>query len=813
MAAMRKLKASNGIRHRYVSLLAMVVVIATGVFALRMPAGAVADGGGAAAGAKRQELETSSAPSQRIDSLIEAQLAEQGLEPNAAIDDATFLRRAYLNIGGRIPTIEEAEAFLGDTYPDKRERLIARLLDSDAYVSNFYHFWADLLRINSDLDGAVKAAYELWVKRALRENLAYDEMVRDLVSADGKFWENGATGYYFRDRGMPLDNMSNTVRIFLGTRLECAQCHDHPFDKWTQMDYYEMAAFSFGMSTRNYRSTNRQLVADQMKQRMQAAFVEATGIEGFPAMSAAQLEKALGNPRKRGRFDKLGLNEKQLRRVVAKGAAAAKVVGEEADAMKEVIGELYNPLKYVAVSEQQSAQVKLPHDYQYSDADPHDPVAARTMFGADISPLDFEAEGIEAYAQWMTSKENPTFTKVIVNRLWKEVFGLGVFEPLDEITDQTRVSNPELLAYLETLMRDFDYDIKAFLEVLYNTRSYQRAADASEIVMGEPYYFQGPVLRRMSAEQIWDSVVALALADADRYQPRLKKQLESIDRQRLIFKSLEERSPEEFMAMVEELAPVFGGLRVRLNEMREQMVAAQQAGERDRLQELRREMSRVSKSAKQRVAEVGYIYLDRQVDGDDLIAALGLNEVSSGAMAPSTMAAADEMGSDVRSVVTNLPKVELPDMPEGLDRREKKAWAAEQKGDYSIYRNLIAGMARASELDSPARRGHFLRDFGQSDREVIENAADNASVPQALNLLNGPIVEALTNRFAVFGKRIHEADDGEEKVRMIFQAMLTREPSAEEIALVNAEVENFGDQAYEGIVWALLNTRQFLFIQ
>ena len=122
-------------------------------------------------------------------------------------------------------------------------------------------------------------------------------------------------------------------------------------------------------------------------------------------------------------------------------------------------------------------------------------------------------------------------------------------------------------------------------------------------------------------------------------------------------------------------------------------------------------------------------------------------------------------------------------------------------------------MARASELESPARRGHFLREFGQSDREVIENAAHHASVPQALNLLNGTIVEALTNEFAVFGNRIQKAGDPEEKIQMIFQAMLTREPTANEMAIALGELEAHGDSAYEGIVWALLNTRQFIFIQ
>ena len=73
-----------------------------------------------------------------------------------------------------------------------------------------------------------------------------------MVAAQGKAWDNGAIGYYMRDRGMPLDNMANTVRVFLGTRIECAQCHNHPFDKWTQMQFYQMAAFTYGVQTQDY---------------------------------------------------------------------------------------------------------------------------------------------------------------------------------------------------------------------------------------------------------------------------------------------------------------------------------------------------------------------------------------------------------------------------------------------------------------------------------------------------------------------------------------------------------------------------------
>jgi hypothetical protein len=120
-------------------------------------------------------------------------------------------------------------------------------------VQHFFNYWADVLRVtsNGQQTGQITgAAYMNFVKQSLRDNKPYDEFVRDMVAAQGKAWENGAIGYYMRDRGMPLDNMANTVRVFLGTRIECAQCHNHPFDKWTQMQFYKMAAFTYGVQTR-----------------------------------------------------------------------------------------------------------------------------------------------------------------------------------------------------------------------------------------------------------------------------------------------------------------------------------------------------------------------------------------------------------------------------------------------------------------------------------------------------------------------------------------------------------------------------------
>lgn len=748
----------------------------------------------------------------KIDALVEAMLAKQGLKPNEAIDDATFVRRAYLDIAGRVPTIEEAENFHGSDYPRKREQLIADLLESEGHMSHAYNFWADVLRINSALGvGASQAesAYQLWVKDAIRTNKPYDEFVRELVSARGMIWDNGAVGYYIRDRGMPLDNMSNTVRIFLGVRLECAQCHNHPFDKWTQMDFYQMAAFSYGMDARQYESGNRLALIQRQRAERTNLHQKMVGNAKFPQIeNEARLKRFVEDKKYPDYLKRLGMTDAQFRSTAEKAMGAFAVYEKKNRGINEALNEVYDPLRYVRASELERT-LKLPHDYQYDDAKPFAAVTARTMFGKEIDLTKIGDSEIDAYAAWMTSKENPTFTRVIANRLWKRVFGHGVFEPVDELTDVTPVSNPELLAYLEEMMKTLDFDTRKYQEVLFNTRTYQRGANQAEVVMGEHYYFPGPLLRRMSAEQIWDSIVTLALPEADSYRPRIADQMASVERVRRIHQALEGRGEEEYLAMMDKVADAYDSIMPQEEKVRKQIAAALEAGDKARFDKLRGELNTIRGKARKAVNEIAYENVGAKVDGRDLLAAVGMSEMQmtgSGAMMQGE-------GAGEQAVLTKLPKPEMPQPPADLDKKEQRAWRDRQRNDYRTYTNLVSQMARASELESPARRGHFLREFGQSDREVIENASNNASVPQALNLLNGPMVDALTNQFAVFGRRLHEAGDADAKIRMIFQGMLTREPTAREMEMARAEITAGGDSATAGLVWTLLNTQQFIFIQ
>ncbi len=461
-----------------VSKIILPLAVAVGLVAWPVSAGVMRGAGGTAADLGYQPANPPATPAptkgdasapaedvgvaaaaKAIDTLIDAAIAKQpGLKVKAKTKDEQFLRRVYLDLAGRIPTMEEAGEFLGTKKKDKRETLVKKLLASEAYVSHTFNFWADMLRARDRLQDRYDGVpYMEFIKDSVRSNKPYDRFVFELVGAEGPGTArgNGATGYYIADAGMPHDNMANTVRLFLGTRLTCAQCHDHPFDKWTQRDFYEMAAFTEGTDVKT--------------------------------------------------------NEGDLNKAVR---SLGKKVPYAADGVARRMGETMG----MKVSNADVGQISLPRDYMYKDARPGQRISATTLFEQDI--LKDRKTGVrETYAKWMTSPENPRFTTVIVNRMWKRLMRIGLVEPLDNYDDDTKASNPELMTYLEKLMKDVKYDLKKFQEVICATEAYQRQS-----IAGDPDRFnfkhEGQPLRRITAEQMWDSLMTLTIANVDAIKGR-----------------------------------------------------------------------------------------------------------------------------------------------------------------------------------------------------------------------------------------------------------------------------------------------------
>jgi hypothetical protein len=668
------------------------------------------------------------AAAREIDRLVEADLAANGLVPNPPLDDASFARRVYLDLAGRIPTGRELDEFLGSSASERREALIDKLLESPASSSHLFNWLADLLRVKTRLNNQTSGEpYIHFIKESLAANKPWDAFVRDLLTASGPAHKrgHGATGYMLRDRGMPEDNMSNTITVFLGTRLECAQCHNHPFDKWTQLQYFEMVAFTGGI-----RYTD----------------------DTFPKTPEGQRLKTLGD-------------------------SFRTAQGRERSLESRAFGQITQTLQY-GISGTGTGLYRLPKDYKYEDARANEPVKAKAMFGAEV-PLAVEVpaerrpdpkarrapsirasdvNSREAYAKWLTAAENPRFATVIANRLWKRFFGLGVIEPVDNLREGTKPVNPALMEHLRATMVGMGFDLRQYLRVLANSKTYQREACRKDVSDEAPFRFPGPVLRRMSAEQLWDSMLTLVVPDLD---STLLQPGEAAEPVYAAYERLANLSPEQAKSMVD-------------LEVLRQKDPAKYREARQKMEAEAREAQKANPEIEKKNAQLK----DARKKGDDAeVAKLReeLQKLTAGSGAPAMM--------DMRS------------MYRGGERN----------------RNALS---RASDLPQPANPGHFLREFGQSDREQIEASHRLSSVPQALSLLNGFVDKSvLPNAKSAIRTAVASAPSPAGKVTALFRGILNRDPSAPERAAWEGDVQKRGDAAVRDLIWTLVNTHEFMFIR
>ncbi len=415
-------------------------------------------------------------PSQHIDKIIETVSVEQKIPLDPVVSDSTFIRRVYLDLVGRIPTHEEYQTFLksGET---RRHDLTVHLLKSESHVQHLYHFWADLLRLRdtglNDNVGYLRGiTYIEWIKEQIRQNTSYDQIVHQLLTAEGDIWTNPASGYYLRDFGMPLDNFSNTSQIFMGVDLSCAQCHDDPFQDWKQLDFYNLASF--------VKNTDTKLSLLPKEEREVVSLFQKQIREKQDEISKL-IREGKTSPVDRGRLNQMG--------------------------------NFANVSFQYALAIDPTNVLKLPHDYKYDDAEPNSPVEPKFVFGEtpDDSPMDTRV----AFADWLIHKKHPTFTRNIVNRLWDHLMGKPLVDNMNNIFADSVGANKPLLDYLEILFKELNYDIKRLQYHIVNTKAYSRIAYEDD--SGFKYIGQSSVARRLTAPQLWDSYLVLKLGDIDSF--------------------------------------------------------------------------------------------------------------------------------------------------------------------------------------------------------------------------------------------------------------------------------------------------------
>ena len=228
-----------------------------------------------------------------VDRLLAEGWARLGVQPSAEVDDSTLIRRLCLDICGTLPTVEEVRAFRADQRPGRRERLINRFLDRPEYAAFFAMKWADILRNRGKGYSTSKqrpgtALFAGWIRDSLATNKPYDQFVAEILTATGSQRENPPTVWYRQVR-TSVDYVESVAQAFLGVRIQCAQCHHHPFERWSQADYYGLAAvFS--------RVGRRGGFADAEVPTNERIFVRSQGEVHHPRTGRVVAPRPLGGP-------------------------------------------------------------------------------------------------------------------------------------------------------------------------------------------------------------------------------------------------------------------------------------------------------------------------------------------------------------------------------------------------------------------------------------------------------------------------------------------------------------------------------------
>ncbi|QDV54736.1 DUF1549 domain-containing protein [Rosistilla oblonga] len=348
-----------------------------------------------------------------IDDHVWNKLQSLGLTPSAPVDDAKFMRRVYTDIIGRLPTADEATAFLDDPSSTKRLNLIDDLLQRPEYAEHWANKWADLLRPNPYRVG-IKAVlnYDLWIRERFRNNMPWDQFVRELLTAQGSTFHNGAVTL-FRDRRSPDELTTITTQLFLGIRLECAKCHHHPFEKWSQHDFYSFASYFAGLGRKG------------------------RGVS--PPISGSE----------------------EIVYAAKKGTVKHPTTGESLEPA---------------------------------------PLFGTAEVGAD------DKDTRVAMAAWITSPENDYFAQTMANRVWADLMGRGIVEPVDDLRATNPPSNGPLLEALADHFRESGFDIQELIRVIASSAVYSLDSVPNERNVGDTRNFSRRYRQRLRAEVLMDSV-------------------------------------------------------------------------------------------------------------------------------------------------------------------------------------------------------------------------------------------------------------------------------------------------------------------
>ncbi len=420
----------------------------------------------------RPDFKWSGAPEANyIDHHVFAKLRTLRLNPSGLSTDTVFLRRVYLDLLGLLPTAREAQDFAADRHRDKRARMIDQLLKRPEFADFWALKWADLLRNEEKaLDRKGTQTFQHWIRQSIAENKPLDQFVREIVAARGSTYQNPPANFYRAIRE-PAQRAESAAQLFLGVRLQCAQCHNHPFDRWSQDDYYNWATV---FSRVGYKVLEN-------KRRDGLDTHEFNGEQIVLSNRGGELTNVRTGKPATPCF--LGAGAPYVFSGVWPSSATAT------SALSRVVeGPIANSLPSVAA-----------------------PGDGRTPLNTSRAPRETpalqrpEPDRLDELAVWLTSPQNPLFARAQVNRIWFNLMGRGLVDPIDDFRPTNPPSHPALL---EALTKDFvahKFDSRYLIRLILNSRAFQLSAEPTATNAGDEVNYSHSIPRRLSAEQLLDA--------------------------------------------------------------------------------------------------------------------------------------------------------------------------------------------------------------------------------------------------------------------------------------------------------------------
>lgn len=432
-----------------------------------------------------------------VDRLIEEQLSASNVTQAGIVNDEDFLRRVYFDIAGTIPTAKEVTLFGLNPDRDKRTKIVDQLLATDDYAWNWARYWRDVLflRATNERAGVMTRTFEDWMVKQLQENAGWNQITHDLLTGLGDISERGETALIFMHEANPEEIAGEVSRIFLGIQMQCANCHDHPTDKWTRDQFHSLAAFFPRITLQREPNNPRGFTVVSFDGRGPGRF-GAGPFQESPERTFAFIDR-----NQDGKLTKEEVGDSPISRLFERLLENADKNRDGALTLQEIKDMPPPPMPPGrGKSEHHMADLGHPN----AEGKLMTPALFTTNVKGRVGMEDEDRR--ELLAKWITSPNNIWFAKSLVNRMWGELLGEGFYMPIDDMGPERKPRMAEALDVLAAEFVKHDHDLKWLLRTITATRAYQRQVRYNEPTEN-PVPFASAIPVRLRSDQLFNAVI------------------------------------------------------------------------------------------------------------------------------------------------------------------------------------------------------------------------------------------------------------------------------------------------------------------